>query len=135
MYKIIKKLLPEGVNVSYKKNVITITYPDGTEKGGYKNFETAIRAAARKLGVKLNRDTLMKAAYLEAVECAKQAIELYNDWLAGDCWGVCVDVVDAKGEVVEEVEACWGYIERTATEKALKEEVEGRVKYLRDHPE
>lgn len=44
-----------------------------------------------------------------ALELAQQALDTYNAWLAGDCWGICVEVYDAAGELVED-DACWGFV-------------------------
>ena len=44
-----------------------------------------------------------------ALELAEQSIKTYNAWLAGDCWGICVEIYDAAGELVED-DACWGFV-------------------------
>ena len=132
-YSAIAKLLPKGTSVSYestgsKVNVITYTLPDGTKRGGYKTFVTAIHAAAKKLGVKLSKEAIEKAAYEEAVVCAKQAVEEYNKYINGDAYGVCVEVFAKNEEEYEhdgENDACWGFL---GSEYA-KEELISNVEY------
>jgi hypothetical protein len=126
-YTAIRALLPEGTDVSYKgnNNVITCTLPDGVTYGGYKSFVTAIRAAAKYLGITLDKDALAKEARKVAVVCARQACETYTDWCNGSVYGVVVEVFDANDEVIDELQdACWGYI----GSKYAEEELEGAVK-------
>ena len=90
-------------------NVITITYPDGMKKGGYKNFVTAYQAAARKLRVKLDKEAIAKGERLVAEECARQACASYTDWVNGECYGWAVDVFDKAGERIDH-DSCWGIV-------------------------
>ena len=130
------RMLPEGTKVEYKTtknpdgtvddknlNVITWTLPDGRSKGGYKSFLYAIRGAKRVLlGVPENipvrfahprsaQEKIDLAAKEREVafECAEQALSVYNAWLSGECYGVCVEKFDAAGERTHD-EACWGYV-------------------------
>jgi hypothetical protein len=122
--------LPEGVKVEYRStlnpdgtvrdgpdgkpdpryfNVITWELPDGRSRGGYKSFLTAVRAAARALGVRFDPQELRRRERAVAVECAEQCVEELNKWLEGDCWGVVVETFDADGEQLDE-DSCWGYV-------------------------
>jgi len=111
-------------------NVITWTLPDGRSHGGYKNFVTAAMAAAKAMGIKLDKDVIVKNEYKVAVECARQALESFNSWLSGDCYGVVVEVLDAEGEQSEDEDACWGYIGHKYAEETLTDEVESKVKRM-----
>jgi hypothetical protein len=50
-----------------------------------------------------------KVASEIVVEYVEGILISYNAWLAGDCYGVCVDTFNAAGELVED-DACWGFI-------------------------
>lgn len=108
-------------------NVVTYTLPDGRHRGGYKNFGTAALAAAKALGVKIDSKKRAVAAREVAVECARQALESYNAWLAGDCYGVCVEVFDPDSERITD-DACWGYVGHKYAEEELRSNVEYLVK-------
>lgn len=131
-YKAVQSLLPEGTDVAYKQtetasNVITYTLPDGTTKGGFKSFRTAILAAARKLGVKVDRKKLDEASANEAVTCASQAVEQLNKWLSGDCWGHVVETFDANNESLGDSDSCWGYVGQSWAAEALADAVKCAV--------
>ncbi|WP_298609667.1 hypothetical protein [uncultured Thiobacillus sp.] len=66
----------------------------------------------------------LDAARAKAVEYASQALEAYNDWLSGDCYGVVVDVFVAERDRLKHVEesSVWGYIGRRWAEEAMIEE-------------
>lgn len=75
-----------------------------------------------KLSVEVFR-SLAAAEEWAAREYAMQVLESYNDWLAGDTWGVVAYTVDLEaGEVVEE-HACWGYVGRQWAEEARDEAI------------
>ena len=57
-----------------------------------------------------------------AVEYAEQAVEQYNAWSSGDCYGVIVQVHELDGTFVEE-DACWAYIGGDYAEESLAEQV------------
>ena len=107
-------------------NVITVIYTDGTQEGGYKSFTTAYRAAMRKLGLKIDKERRATKFHECLLKYAEGCIEEFNKWLSGDCWGVCVDVLDAEGKVVKD-DACWGFIGHEYALEHLKEEVEAAV--------
>lgn len=68
----------------------------------------------------------LDAARTKAVEFARQALESYNAWLAGDCYGVAVDVFSAEGNCLKLIDesAVWGYVGSEWAEESLSEEVE-----------
>lgn len=66
-------------------------------------------------------------ATLELAECA---VEQYNAWSSGDCYGVVTQVHDKNGDMIEQ-DACWGFI----GSDYAKEELAGRVKYEVEHAE
>lgn len=58
------------------------------------------------------------------IEQAASACKEYTSWCNGDCWGVCVDVFDAKtGDKLSD-DACWGYVGSEWAEQELKSQVE-----------
>lgn len=61
----------------------------------------------------------------KAVEFARQALGSYNAWLAGECYGVAVDVFSAEGNRLKLIDesAVWGYVGRKWAEESLSEEV------------
>jgi len=65
------------------------------------------------------------AARTKAVEFARQALGSYNAWLAGDCYGVAVDVFSIEGDRLKLIDesAVWGYVGRKWAEESLSEEV------------
>jgi hypothetical protein len=65
------------------------------------------------------------AARTKAVEFARQALGSYNAWLAGDCYGVAVDVFSTEGDRLKLIDesAVWGYVGRKWAEESLSEEV------------
>jgi len=67
----------------------------------------------------------LDAARTKAVEFARQALESYNAWLAGDCYGVAVDVFSTEGDRLKLIDesAVWGYVGRKWAEESLSEEV------------
>ena len=94
-----------------------------------------IRLAVLVFGCPINalRDELdsikekggLDAARTKAVEFARQALESYNAWLAGDCYGVAVDVFSTEGDRLKLIDesAVWGYVGRKWAEESLSEEV------------
>lgn len=73
---------------------------------------------------------------LEARRCFEAALEEYNNWAEGDCYGVVIDVFrrEHKDDPYErdskEHEACWGFIGRDYAEETLDEEFESMKKHL-----
>jgi hypothetical protein len=65
------------------------------------------------------------AARTKVVEFARQALGSYNAWLAGDCYGVAVDVFSTEGDRLKLIDesAVWGYVGRKWAEESLSEEV------------
>lgn len=60
-----------------------------------------------------------------ARELAEQALETYNEWLSGDCWGVIVEKftrpdLDSAWEEAESADACWGFIGSDYAEEEMK---------------
>lgn len=112
-------------------NLITYVLPDGQARGGYKNFVTAIRAAAKALGVKIDPKQFKDYCRKEALICARQAVEVFNDWCAGRCYGVVVEVMSPIGDTIDDEEdSCWGYVGEENAEESLKDTVEAKVKHL-----
>jgi len=67
----------------------------------------------------------LDAARTKAIEFARQALGSYNAWLAGDCYGVAVDVFSTEGDRLKLIDesAVWGYVGRKWAEESLSEEV------------
>jgi hypothetical protein len=68
-----------------------------------------------------------KPAKERAEDLMKAEVEEYDHYLTGECYGVCVEVFDAKGEKMED-DACWGYLGREYAEKEMKGQFEAEVK-------
>ena len=58
------------------------------------------------------------ARYAQAVIYAEQAVELYNAWSSGDCYGVVVQTHDKEG-AMEDEDAVWGYVGGEHAEEEL----------------
>lgn len=71
----------------------------------------------------------MEVARAKAVEFASQALEPYNDWLAGNCFGIAVDVFAEESGQMKLVDesAVWGYIGSKWAESALAAEVNAMI--------
>jgi hypothetical protein len=73
---------------------------------------------------------------LEARRCFEAALEEYNNWAEGDCYGVVIDVFrrehkdDPYERDGEAHEACWGYVGRDYAEEELDATFESTKKYL-----
>lgn len=65
-----------------------------------------------------------------AEEICRSSLEEYNAWLAGDCYGMTVEVFEVEGEQVKPVEddSCWGFIGQKWAESELKCHFESEVK-------
>ena len=73
---------------------------------------------------------------IAAQELAEGALEQYNAWLSGDCYGVCVEVYklededDEDGELVED-EACWGFVGSDFAKQDLEEGFKAMVESVK----
>ncbi len=72
----------------------------------------------------------------EARKCFENALEEYNSWAEGDCYGVVIDVFVKRecGEYHhddEESNSCWGYVGHIWAKSTLKDEFECNVKHYR----
>lgn len=63
-----------------------------------------------------------------AVEMAEDALESYNAWASGDCYGVVVQTHGMDGELINE-DACWGYIGGDYAEEELASQVKWAVEH------
>jgi hypothetical protein len=130
-FEAIRRQLPEGATVNYvttpkKVNDVAWSLPDGRTRGGYRGFVNAAMGAARACGVTIDRDRLGRDSRQVAVQCAEQALEEYNAWLAGACYAVCVDVFDGQGVRVRE-DDCWGYVGADYARHTLDEQIEAML--------
>ena len=104
-----KRLLPEGSDVKYethdgKLNDIVAVFPDGTKRYGYKSFEKAYQAIARKTKTCLNKMALVPAMEEEAVDLCRSCIETYNQYCNGEVYGYITEGPDG-----EDIDSCWGF--------------------------
>jgi hypothetical protein len=111
-------------------NVITYTTPSGREQGGFKSFPAAIEAAAEAMGVAFDRKRYLADCQKEALKCAGQAVEEWNRYANGDCWGCCVEVFDDSGALVSD-DAVWGHVGLDWAEQALAEEIKRTVESIK----
>lgn len=112
---------PEWVYLERGK--LTAEFPKG-----YKTFDAAYRALFKFLGIK--PDKVQKArAFRAALEAyCEGVIENLNACLHGDVWGVCVDTLDAEGNIVDD-QACWGYIGSKHALESLADDVQCAVRH------
>lgn len=61
-------------------------------------------------------------------EFCSGVLEAYNNWLAGDCWGVISLVVDAEGNMIGESDECWGYIGHECAEEEIQSQLDWEIK-------
>lgn len=66
---------------------------------------------------------------IAAEELAEQALDSYNAWLSGDCWGTCVETYDENDELVED-DACWGFVGGDWAQEELKSQFDWQVEHL-----
>ena len=110
-------------------NIVTYQLPDGRTRGGYKCFRTAYLAAARALGIKIDRAAKDKGARAAAIDCARNACEQYTMYVNGECYGHIVLVFDQDNQENAQ-DSCWGYVGCEYAEGRLKEEFDFRVKQI-----
>lgn len=64
-----------------------------------------------------------------AITLAEQVVEEFNHWLAGDCYGCCVDSYQVNPDTMEvlriDEESSWGIYGEDAALEILKEEMQG----------
>jgi hypothetical protein len=106
---------------------LRITNMPGLPPRYYKTFKLAYQAAMKLYGVKLPSD-FSAIKYRESVAMCKGVLESFNAWLAGDCWGVCVDVFDDEGKPIDE-DACWGHIGGKWANEALEDQMNCQIKH------
>jgi hypothetical protein len=99
---------------------------------GYKSFTTAAKALRRMLGVQQSENAVKRRARKVAIACAAIAVDEYNKWLMGDCYGVCVDTFDAECDKIAD-DACWGYIGREYAMEELTSRVEWELKHAAEN--
>ncbi len=145
----VRGLLPAGTETTSKhdketgKSIITCTFPVLASVSdtagatipytvtGLKTFEATYKEACRILGIEINAESRKRGRRNEAVRCAQSAVDEYNKWLSGDCYGVCVDVLDAHGEIDDELSsAVWSFIGSKYAEEELRGEVDAMVEHL-----
>lgn len=74
--------------------------------------------------------------YVEAEKCFYQALDEYNKWAEGDCYGVCIDVFRrvSKNEYeidLETSDACWGYIGNEHASEMLDDEMDATKAFMK----
>lgn len=55
----------------------------------------------------------------QVFEACRDCLNEYNDFINGENYGVCIDTLDTKGNVVES-DQCWGFIGRKHAEESMK---------------
>lgn len=117
--------LPEWVYLERQRLVTTWSR-------GYKSFKSAYAAAFKFLGIQPTKEDRARAHFQAMMKYAEDVVEQYNMCLAGDVWGVCVDVLNADLEIVKD-DSCWGYIGGDWAMTALRDQMEYTVKYQEKH--
>ncbi len=79
----------------------------------------------------------LDAARGKAREYAIQALESYNAWLSGDCYGVSIAVfqkaVNGSYRALGDEHACWGYVGQDWVVEAMTDEAAATLNHLRQH--
>jgi hypothetical protein len=64
------------------------------------------------------------AARLAAYEDSKNCLQEYTDWCNGDAWGIGIVRINlSNGEIIGDLDECWGYIGRDSVERELEDQV------------
>ncbi len=100
---------------------------------GYLSFRSAMQAAYRFLGLKLDRREHQQRLRDAARAYATSVIEEYNRWLSGDCWGVCVETFDAEAQQIDS-DACWGHLGEDYARQELRDQVDSLLSSRKGTP-
>jgi len=110
----------------YGKNKTYTVWLDRAERESFKEWGDAYQTAKRYAEDLIAQGAFptRKGILYASEELAEQALEEYNAWLSGDCYGICVEVyeIDAEGEQGKMIsdDACWGFIGSDFAEEELK---------------
>lgn len=74
---------------------------------------------------------LAQGRYRAAVELAQGAVELYNSWSNGDCWGIVTEVFSEQGDLLES-DHYWGLV---GYEYADQEVADRLAYYQKEYPQ
>lgn len=108
-YTVLSKLT--GITCEYEASGATsYRLPTGETRTGYRTFQSAIKAAIKKCGIEFTPDELNAARTEVCREAARQACEVYTDWLNGECYGWTVQVFEGEEEQNRWYDSCWGYV-------------------------
>jgi hypothetical protein len=70
----------------------------------------------------------------EAEKCFQQALNEFNAWAEGDCYGVSIDVfarIASSQYDLQDNDSCWGYVGHKWAIRSLKDEFKAHVKHLK----
>lgn len=104
----------------------------GRKSGRFKKPMDAIQAVFKREGLLFDTETYYKACAAEAVVCAGQAVETYNEWANGEVYGVIFQVYNRRRKPVGDVDACWGFVGSEYAEKELADGVDSIVKNAKE---
>ena len=81
----------------------------------------------RRMGIKIpeNFEKLQRSA---AVKVCEDALESFNAWLSGDCYGVITQVFDREGDEIDE-DSCWGYVGHGYARQELTDRVASEIRH------
>jgi hypothetical protein len=101
-----------------------------------KDWRDTVSGVQKFIQTEANQAELRRVEREVAVECAEQALESYNSWLAGNVYGVVVcDYVRAGTEDDFDLvnsDECWGHVGTDWAKEALRDTVTGAVGYLKE---
>lgn len=69
-----------------------------------------------------------------AAECAQQAVDEYNKWLAGEVYGICLETFDKDDKGLSD-EASWGYFGTDYAKEEVESGVAAEIKHLEQEKE
>lgn len=136
----IRSFLPPEVSVRYESrtkangeqllNEIVLSI-GGTKKiRGYKSFINAWKAAAKRLKVSIPPEPLKQKEREIAREQAHSVCEVYTNWCNGNCYGYSISIHGSGGELVEQKDACWGFVGVDYVEQEMQSAFEIILKKL-----
>lgn len=70
-----------------------------------------------------------------ARELAKNALDEYNAWLSGECYGIVIQVHDKENAALISSDDCWNFIGSEYAQEALQDEFDSTLKQIQEAKE
>jgi len=102
---------------SFHFNEIVYVHDDVQVAGDFQTFTEAATSLLEKLEIRVDPQELRQREQDEAVKAAASDVEIWNDYIAGNNYGVVLEEYDENFEQIED-DSCWGYVgERWASQE------------------